>query len=215
MSISHVTSLVDEIYDLLYGQIIAAKIPQGEKIVESEIARSLGVSRNPIREAIRRLEGTGLLVNRPRRGRFVRQITRDDVIDIFHFRTCIETFYTRVTTLSISRSRADELRALMHPMYRAASRNDAVAFIEADVSFHRRICEMSGSRRALRAFDTVYAEIQMVIGMIGLSSSELGEAAAAHEPIVEAICSGNADVAIVRMSEHIATTQREALEHFE
>jgi len=141
-------SLVDRVAELLREDIVRGRIKPGEKITEVALARRLGISRNPIREAVRRLEGTGLLVNHPRRGRFVREIGREEADDIFFFRASIErSAIHRVACRRTSKDIA-ELRAILEAMHAAAKQGDTAETFAQDVRFHRAICEISGSRRA-------------------------------------------------------------------
>lgn len=210
----HSADLVEQIYELLRSDIVSARIPQGHKLDETEIARKLGVSRNPVREAIRRLEGTGILVDRPRRGRFVRIIDRNDVEDIFGFRLCMESYYATIAASKATKEDAKELHELLRRLYESAARNDDEGYIEADVALHRGICEISGSIRALRAFDTVSTEVQMIIKLLGLQSKALDDAARLHEPIIDAICARDGNLASKLLAEHIISTKEELLLRF-
>ena len=84
-------SLVDQVENFLFKQLVAGRLQQGERINEAELARILGISRNPIREAVRKLEERGLLISIPHKGNVVRHFELDDVNDIFTFRICIES----------------------------------------------------------------------------------------------------------------------------
>ncbi len=207
-------SLVDQLFELLRNDIINGKIAQGEKITEIKLAQQLRISRNPIREAVRRLEGVGLLVNHPRRGRFVREISREEADDIMFFRTGIECAVIRVAAETKSASELARLRDILDRMYDAAAASDVVATFALDTEFHRTICEISRSRRSLRAFDEIHGELRMLLGMMGTSFSSLEDAAAAHEPMFVAIASGNAAAAGQLMADHIKRTHLEVERYF-
>lgn len=196
-------SLVDRVAELLREDIVRGRIKPGEKITEVALARRLGISRNPIREAVRRLEGTGLLVNHPRRGRFVREIGREEADDIFFFRASIErSAIHRVACRRTSKDIA-ELRTILEAMHAAADRGDTAETFAQDVRFHRAICEISGSRRALRAFDEIYVELKMLLRMVGTSFTTLEHAAATHDLLLEAIVAGDGAAAERVMQKHI------------
>ncbi len=207
-------SLVDRVAELLREDIVHGRIKPGEKITEVALARRLGISRNPIREAVRRLEGAGLLVNHPRRGRFVREIGREEADDIFFFRASIE----RSSIHRVARSRKSEdlasLRGVLKAMHGAAKRGDTAETFAQDVKFHRTICEISGSRRALRAFDEIYIELKMLLRMVGTSFTTLEHTAATHDLLLEAIEAGDGAAAERAMQKHIDDAHAEVAAQF-
>jgi len=208
-------SLVDKLTELLRDDIVLGKIKPGEKITEVALAQRLGISRNPIREAVRRLEGTGLLVNHPRRGRFVREIGGDEADDIFYFRASIE----RSSIHRAARIRTEQdiarLRAVLDGMHTAAARDDTAGTFAQDVKFHRTICEIAGSRRALRAFDDLYIELQMLLRMVGTSFTTLEHTAMTHDLLLDAIVAGDSEAAERSMQKHIDDAHAEVGAQFE
>lgn len=208
-------SLVDQLFELLRNDIINGKIAQGEKITEIKLAQQLRISRNPIREAVRRLEGVGLLVNHPRRGRFVREISREEADDIMFFRTGIECAVIREAAATRSPGDLTRLRDILDRMHAAAAAGDIAATFALDTEFHRTICEISRSRRSLRAFDEIHGELRMLLGMMGTIFSTLEDAAAAHEPMLDAIAAGDRERAGQLMADHIKSTHLEVERYFQ
>jgi len=208
-------SLVDQLFELLRNDIINGKIAQGEKITEITLAQRLGISRNPIREAVRRLEGVGLLVNHPRRGRFVREISREEADDIMFFRTGIESAVIREAARRRGPADVKRLRDILDRMHAVAASGDVVGTFALDTEFHRTICEISRSRRSLRAFDEIHGELRMLLGMMGTIFSTLEDAAAAHEPMFDAIVANDQERAGQLMADHIKSTHREVERYFE
>lgn len=208
-------SLVDQLTEMLRNEIILGKIGQGERITEARLAQRLGISRNPIREAVRRLEGAGLLVNHPRRGRFVREISREEADDIFYFRTSIER--SGIMRLAETRTAKDvsALRQILDQMYETAGEGDTPLTFELDVRFHRTICELAGSRRALRAFDDIHAELRILLRMVGTTFMTLEDAVSGHEPLITAIAAGDGKAADLAMVAHIEATHREVAKYFD
>lgn len=208
-------SLVDRLTDMLRNDIVQGRIRHGEKITEVTLAERLGISRNPIREAVRRLEGTGLLVNYPRRGRFVRQVSREEADDIFFFRSSIER--AGIVRVTVIRTDADieRLRKVLIDMHTAARAGDVGLTMELDVLFHRTICEIAGSRRALRAFDDIHVELRILLRMIGANFTTLEHTAATHDSLLEAIVSADAWRADREMAKHIDDAHGEVKAQFD
>jgi DNA-binding GntR family transcriptional regulator len=195
--------LSGQVTDFLMGQIVNGNIRQGDRINEAELARRLGISRNPIREAVNRLEERGLLIAIPRRGHFVRSFSRKDIDDLFSFRSALESFALRQGLPGMDDRDLDALAGLVDEMESAAAAGDEARLTALDVSFHRRICELSGNGHTLHAFTTIEGEVQMLIAFVDYGFTSLHAAAADHWPVVEALRSRDPERAAGALQEHI------------
>lgn len=196
-------SLVDQVENFLFKQLVAGRLQQGERINEAELARILGISRNPIREAVRKLEERGLLISIPHKGNFVRHFELDDVNDIFTFRICIESAAIRATLPRMRESDFDDLAHIVDAMIAAAEASDERGLVENDIAFHHRICALSGSRHIARAFNDIYAEVRMLITLVEHRFESLNAAAIDHWPVVEALRTRDPEKAIAAMVVHL------------
>ena len=104
------TNLRDQVYDILKKRIIFREIESGGKINEEELAKSLGVSRTPIRETLLRLEHEGIVKIIPRRGAFVVSQSKEKVIDLFQVREVLEGLVARLATENMNRELLDHLK---------------------------------------------------------------------------------------------------------
>lgn len=195
--------LSDQVADFLMGQIVSGNIRQGDRINEAELARRLGISRNPIREAVNRLEERGLLIAIPRRGHFVRSFSRKDIDDLLSFRTAIESFALQQGLAEMNEADIAGLAELVGEMENAAAAGDEARLTALDLSFHRRICELSGNGHTLHAFTSIQGEVQMLIAFVDYGFTSLHAAAADHWPIVEALGTRNTARATEALQEHI------------
>ncbi len=196
-------SLVDQVENFLFKQLVSGRLQQGERINEAELARSLGISRNPIREAVRKLEERGLLIAIPHKGNFVRHFELEDVNDIFTFRICIESAAIRAALPRMSDADLEAVAGIVDAMVAAAEAGDERGLVENDIAFHQRICELSGSRHIARAFGDIYAEVRMLITLVEHRFESLHAAAIDHWPVVEALKTRDPDKAIAAMVTHI------------
>ena len=114
-------SLSEQVTEYLYKLLVSGRLKGGQRVNEAELARTLKISRNPIREAIRKLEERGLLVSAPRRGTFVRSFSATDIEDIFSFRMALEEFALRQAFPKLTDASIDELASIVDQM-EAASR---------------------------------------------------------------------------------------------
>ncbi|CAN7806616.1 GntR family transcriptional regulator [Paraburkholderia hospita] len=195
--------LSEQVATHLFRQLVNGRLRGGQRINEAELARTLGISRNPIREAIRKLEERGLLVSSPRRGTFVRSFTKRDMADIFSFRTVVEGFAIRQALPRMTDDDHAGLKEIVQRMADAANAGHEMELVEADIAFHQRVCELSGNSQTLRAFMNIRAEVQMSITLVEHRFESLEAAAVDHWPIVEAIATRDVKKAVKALEEHI------------
>lgn len=190
--------LVTQIARSLSDAIISGQLVPGAKVAEAAIARELGVSRAPVREAGRLLESQGLLVAIPGRGFFVRTHAPDEIDDLYDLRICIEKHAAVQAATRLTPERRAALRRQLDVLHETAAINDPARQVEEDYRFHRLICEISGNRRLLRLFDDLASELRIVIGLIGRLYDDPQRIAETHEPLLAAIESG--DLAAIEAS---------------
>jgi len=210
-----VPSLSDQVRNILLEALTSGMLRPGDRINEAELARALGISRNPIREAVSGLARQGFLVSAPRRGHFLRQFKPQDVNDVFSFRICVESFAMRQALPRMSRKDNQHLRGIVERMIAAAQARRLSELREADLAFHRRICELSRNRQTLRAHEGIDTEVQMLIAFVDLDHESPIETAMAHVPIAEAMATGDIDKSVAAMETHLRTTWRHVLEVYE
>lgn len=203
------TDLVGQVARLLTQAIVQGRLSPGAKVVEAGIARELGVSRAPVREAARLLESQGLLVASPRRGFFVRKFAADDIDEIYDLRLCVERHAGVLAAQNLTPEARDALRRQIDVLHQTADLDDPARQVEEDYRFHRLICEIAGNRRLLRLFDDLASELRMVIGLIGRLYDDPHEIARTHEPVLAAIEQGHPERIVAHIDYHIGHAWRE------
>jgi len=203
------TDLVGQVARILTQAIIQGRLPPGSKVVEAGIARELGISRAPVREAARLLERQGLLVAHPRRGFFVRKLEATDIDEIYDLRICVECHAGVLAAKNLTPQSRDALRRQIDVLHETADLDDPARQVEEDYKFHRMICEIAGSTRLLRLFDDLASELRMVIGLIGRLYDDPHRIAQTHEAVLEAIEGGHPDIIEARLDYHIDAAWRE------
>src|SRR5690348_3680248 len=138
--------LRDEVRERIMGDILGGRLQPGERIVETRIAKELGTSQTPVREALRDLELLGFVVTSAFRGATVRRISQEDWAEIYPIRAALEGVAARAAATRISDDDLGALRELINTMRSASLRGDKQATIEADIEFHSRIVDASGNR---------------------------------------------------------------------
>jgi DNA-binding GntR family transcriptional regulator len=169
--------------------IVEGRLAPGEAVVEAQLSRQLGVSRAPLREALRSLENEGLIVNVPWRGAFVAPLTERGVTELQAFRRLLEVFAAEQVLAQdvIDVSSLDDLVAEME---RCAEAGDIDCMNEADVRFHTRIVEMSGNALLLDVWRSYVSPIRRALALRNRANSDLGSIVAMHQKLVAAFAAG-------------------------
>ena len=190
-------TLRGQAYDILKRQLLSGELRPGERVNEVVMASRLGISRGPLREAIRNLEQEGLLIAAPHRGTFVRRLSEEEAAELQEVRLALETaaacrLAQRWTpaTKAMLEERLDQLRGLHLDNSTLAER------MSADLGFHEAICEASGNETLLETWRSLIGRITMMVLNVGESRMSRLQDADSHLPLLEAIESG--DETIIR-----------------
>ena len=205
--------LGQKVYDWLYQQIVSEAIPTGERLVETEIAEALGVSRTPVREAIVALEKEGILRSVPRKGVYVNQPTADEVRELFDVRIALEGYAARLATPRLTQDDLDAIRE-REMAGRNALDDDLTASTEADIHMHRLLTERAGNARIKEMLHGLNAQIHVFRKRAGDDSVLVKEFLAQRWRLYEALVMRDADQSERLMREHIASVRDWALRAF-
>jgi DNA-binding GntR family transcriptional regulator len=158
--------LTEQTYQLLRDRILRRKIAADQKVSVDDIARSLGVSRTPVTDALKRLAADGLVEIVPRRGTFVTRLTTRDVHELFDLRLMMESYAAnQLVAAGQGMKVAEDVERAAQMMARAVDAEDYVdyeAFIEHDRLFHRTIVAALGNRRLLSTYDALNTHMYVV-----------------------------------------------------
>jgi DNA-binding GntR family transcriptional regulator len=138
--------------DALRERILAGLFAPGERLYEAEIARQLGISRGPVREALAKLREEALVRDEPRRGWFVSELTANDIREIYELRSAIEARAARLIIQRDGEGAFAELDAQLERLREAAAADDRERFAQLDFEFHEELTRLSGNSRLHRVF---------------------------------------------------------------
>jgi DNA-binding GntR family transcriptional regulator len=147
---------------LLRERILSGEFAMGTRLVETSIARQLAISRGPVREALKQLRAEGLVREEPRRGSFVADLTLNDIWEIYDLRAAIESRAARNIIINRNTAALGELRGILTRLGQATADDDRKLFARLNLSFHERLCQLSGNARLHQVF-VGYAS---VLGML-------------------------------------------------
>lgn len=194
----------DHAYRLIRAQILSGERQGGDWLREGDLALSLGVSRTPVREALRRLTAEGLVRYERNRGVQVQAWTAQDLDEIFSLRSVLEPWASRLAALAGTVD-LDELEALARDMDAAAAGGtaDVDRITELNNRFHRLILDGSGNARLSRAVSSV-VQVPLVWQTFShYSEHDLRRSLAHHHELVSALAAGDGDWAESVMRSHV------------
>ena len=199
--------LTERVHARLREDILHARLMPGTTILEPELATRFGVSKTPVREALRLLVQDGWVIVLPRRGYLIRPLGLDDLRDVFQLREMIEPGFAAEAAARVG-SADPALTTAIGTQHEA--QNDMVAGLGAAADFHVRVAELSGNARATRIVSHLVDEVtRLHFLMPGLESHiSSAEEIAAHEAIAGAIAAGDERHAAKAMQDHLRTTHR-------
>lgn len=183
--------LGDAAADRVRGLILSGELRDGDRLVERELATRLGISRGPVRDALRRLDAEGLVVLLPRRGARVATLTADDAEEIIALRAATEPLAVRALATTGSAGHARELGRIVDDLHAACAARDSAAAVSLDFALHRRIHELCGRRRLLHIWETISAPLQHVFRLSRDLFDDLGDIADSHRTLLDDITSGD------------------------
>jgi DNA-binding GntR family transcriptional regulator len=198
----HRTTLRDQIKDRLVQRILDGTYGPGERIVESQVAVEFGTSQAPVREALRELEAMRLVETRPHRGARVREVTTQELGQIYPVRAALEEVAGRAAAARMSGEQLSALADELTGMRRAAEAQDLHAQLLHDVRFHEIIVEASGNQVLAEVWRSLRVEARTLISVIR-ADSDLHMIAEMHRPVLQALQSRDPELAGKEMRTHI------------
>jgi len=178
--------LADQVKDWILERILSGHYPPDSRIVETQVARELGTSQAPVREALRGLEAVGVVEITPFRGARVRRPSRREIIEAYAVRSTLEALGARLAVPRMTDADLSELASHLEAMQAAAREDDGHGVAEADARFHARIVELADNGtlekvwRSLEPFSRTYITL-VVPGADPQWSADL------HAPILAAL----------------------------
>jgi DNA-binding GntR family transcriptional regulator len=195
--------LSDQVKDRLLQAILAGRYPPGSRIIETRVARELGISQAPVREALRDLEALGIVEIAAFRGARVRRPTRAELLEAYGVRTVLESLAARLAVERISDEDLAELGGLIDQMAQAARAGSIHAEAAADARFHGRIIEIAGNATLERVWRSLEPFSRTYITMI-VPGVDLRLFPPLHPPILAALRQRDAELAAKALRRHFS-----------
>jgi DNA-binding GntR family transcriptional regulator len=190
--------------------IVDGVLAPGQHLVEQELAERLGVSRNPIREALQALERGGWVDLRPRHGAFVHIPSADEASEFFHVRSVLERESARLAARNADEASISILAALID---KATPEVDAHALADLNTHFHRQVATMSGNRVLTELLGTIEKRLRWYFQPVAMVRG--GRSWDQHAALVEAFVARDGDLAEAIMRDHTTATAHAYRQHHE
>jgi len=196
------TTLRDEIKDRIVERILNGTYGPGQRIVESQVATEFGTSQAPVREALRDLEAMRFVETKPHRGARVREVTAEELGQIYPVRAALEEIAGREAAVRMSEEQLSALADELAGMRQAAEAQDLHAQLLHDVRFHEIIVEASGNHVLVDVWRSLRVEARTLVSVIR-GDSDLRMIAEMHRPVLLALQSRDPELAGKEMRAHI------------
>ena len=157
------STLMDRAFQQIREAIRSGKLKPGDRLVESQLAEEMQISRFPIREALRYLEKEGLVKTKPFKGTYVAQLTEKDMEELYSLRSAIEELAVRILIKNIDEDKIKKLEFIVADMVQASENDNIDKMISEDLRFHQTICEMSGHRKLLDVWLNLENQLQIFL----------------------------------------------------
>jgi DNA-binding GntR family transcriptional regulator len=192
------------VYEELKRQIMVGEIAPGTRMMEVDLADEMGVSRTPVREAIRKLEKEGLVTIEPRRGAYASDISAKDMVDILEVRQDLEGMAAGIAAQKITEEGRLELENIARQYKESVDKEDIEQIIRNDEAFHKYIVSLSGNKTLIKMVSQVQ-ELALRFRYIYYEDfSRFKNQPTEHQAILDAIVKGDVTGARVNAEEHLA-----------
>lgn len=207
-SASEVPTLPEFVYGKIREKIFSGEFEQGSPLRQEKLAKMLGVSRLPVREALTRLEVEGIVSLRPRQGFVVAPLRVEDIDELFDLRSVVEELAACVATTLRKEEDVSEVGAIIERMekLRPGSNRDLVDFSSLNRSFHERLFAISRREMMCNLLSTMHSSAERYVRMGARLVSDLTEAHKEHRAIFEAFARGDATEAGRASRLHVQNT---------
>jgi DNA-binding GntR family transcriptional regulator len=198
------TVLSDQIRDTLLERILRGDHQQGDRLIESQLAKEFGVSQSPVREALRDLSAMRFVELEAFKGARVRRIEPNEIAEIYPVRAALEELAGQLAA-PILKGNVEDLDTIYRTMVDAAKRGDMQSMVKMDAQFHRTIIAASQNRILAETWDSLMIESRTYVTAVKviLANTALMAVVEKHRPLIAVLKTGNSKLAGAEMRKHV------------
>lgn len=193
------------VFESMREAIIGGVLRPGERLMEIQLAEEMGVSRTPVREAIRKLELEGFVVMIPRKGAYVAGVSHKDVADVFEIRAALEGLAAGLAAERITEEEVEQMERIL--LYNSGEEPSLEKIVESDTDFHALVYKASRNERLIQILGNLREQIQRFRATSLAVPGRIKDAIEEHRAIVEALANHDIEKAQELASTHIVTAE--------
>jgi DNA-binding GntR family transcriptional regulator len=212
IKIDNYQPLREIVFEALREAIVSHRLEPGERLMEVQLAEAMGVSRTPVREAIRRLELEGYVVMIPRKGAYVAQLSLKDIADAFEIRGALEGLAASLAAERATDEEIEQLERLIVKTAECLDSGDTGKAVQLDVQFHEKLYEASRNPRLTQMISNLREQILRFRTQSLSYPGRLAVAVQEHGMIADAIAERDPMTARKRAEDHIEAAQNALME---
>ncbi len=179
------------VFEQLRSSILNGNLRPGERLMEIDLAEKLGVSRTPIREAIRKLELEGLVIMEVRKGAYVADVSVKEILDILEVRSVLEGLAASLAAKRVTKEELEEMQATLESFNQAVKDNDMKRMIEQDTRFHNMIFESTRNKKLIQIVNSLQELVLRFRITYFTEYKRASDMPAEHQLIYKAISNGD------------------------
>ncbi|MDN5352163.1 MAG: hypothetical protein PWQ12_1083 [Clostridiales bacterium] len=203
LEIRNYKPLGEVVFEYLRNAILGGELKPGERLMEVTIADQLGVSRTPVREAIRKLEKENFVIMIPRKGAYVADLTKKDILEVLEIRKELEGFAAYLASERMTIEEKEALAKTMEQFNASMATMDKKSMIDNDNAFHSLIFKATKNQRLINIIYDLHDQFQRFRLVYFSEFTNYNEIQASHGRIYDAIIKGDALVAKAEAENHI------------
>ena len=204
-------ALGTQVANHIRDEIVRGDLAAGERLVETEFAESLQVSRGPVRDGFRILEAEGLIAKQGQ-GYLVQSLDERDIHELYSLRGALESLAMSLTMALDAKPDLAPLRSVVAAMGEAADEGDSDEFARVDVIFHSMLCDLSGHRRVAAVWRQYEPITMALLRVTVLVDDDLHVTTARHALLLDLIESGDSAVALAELEDHLDGSREHMLD---
>ena len=196
----------------LREQILNGALAPGSRLVETALAETFGTSRGPIRDAIARLVGTGLVTVNPRRGAYVTTLSAQDIDEVYSLRIALETHAARLAADRGTTADWSAMARALVELERATASGDVGGAAVADMEFHRTIVRAAEQGRLLKAWESFADQTLLLLRDLSHIGSSVQDTSGGHGAVLSALEAGDGPLAATAILDHLTAARATMLD---
>ena len=208
LNLDNYKPLRDVVFESLRKAIVEGSLKPGQRLMEVQLAEQLGVSRTPVREAIRKLELEGFVIMLPRKGAYVADMSVKDIIDVLEVRSALEGLAANLAAERMDEEEIKELKKISESLNEAMETGNLDEILKKDVEFHQCIFEAAGNKKLTQMINSLWEQVYRFRAGYMSDNNAMKGIKEEHALLIEAIVSGDRNRASKCAKDHIERAEQ-------